>query len=115
MNNECNKCNSKRCILFEKEDIMGRYDELCEAVAELLETDTFDPSAATLTTVRQKDCCKRAVSHLDEAIMSIEMGVTLDAVNVCADSCIEALLELTGEKASEAVVNEVFSRFCVGK
>lgn len=91
------------------------YGELKETVEKLLGTASFDPSAATLSTVRQKDCCKRAVRYLDEAIAAIDGGMTLDAVNVCADLCIESLLTLTGEKASEAVVNEVFSRFCVGK
>jgi len=41
--------------------------------------------------------------------------VTLDAVGVCVDGAVNNLLELTGEKAGDAVVNEVFSRFCVGK
>ena len=42
-------------------------------------------------------------------------GVTLDAVTVCAQRAVDALLELTGEKAADAVIDEVFSRFCVGK
>ncbi|MDD6062462.1 MAG: tRNA uridine-5-carboxymethylaminomethyl(34) synthesis GTPase MnmE [Oscillospiraceae bacterium] len=91
------------------------YDALCETVTKLLGTDAFDPSAAMLANTRQKDCCVRAVRWLTEAIDALDGGQTLDAVNVCADSCIEALLELTGEKAGEAVVQEVFSRFCVGK
>ena len=51
----------------------------------------------------------------DEARQALEVGETLDAVNVCIDSAIDSLLELTGERASEAVINEVFERFCVGK
>ena len=43
------------------------------------------------------------------------MGETLDAVNVCIDAAIDDLLELTGERASEAVIDQVFARFCVGK
>ena len=43
------------------------------------------------------------------------MGETLDAVTVMIEEALSYLLELTGEKASEAVVDEVFSRFCVGK
>jgi tRNA modification GTPase len=39
----------------------------------------------------------------------------LDAVTVCLDTATENLMELTGEKASETVINDVFSRFCVGK
>ena len=91
------------------------YDELRAAVTKALGTDAFDPSAAMLANERQKDCCVRAVDSLTQAIDAIDAGMTLDAVNVCADECISALLELTGEKAADAVVREVFSRFCVGK
>lgn len=89
--------------------------ELCAAVEQTLGTDAFDPSSAMLATERQRDCCRRAAIYLGEAVAAIESGITLDAVNVCADACIDALLELTGEKAGEAVVSEVFARFCVGK
>jgi len=52
---------------------------------------------------------------MDEARQALEVGETLDAVNVCIYSAIDSLLELTGERASEAVINQVFERFCVGK
>ena len=90
-------------------------DELEKAVADVLMTDEFDPDAACLTCERQRNCCIKAVGHLEECINAIDTGVTMDAVNVCADCAVDALLELTGEKASAAVVDEVFSRFCVGK
>lgn len=90
-------------------------EELENAVASLLSTNEFDPSAACLTGERQRQCCLKAVNHLSEAIDALQMGVTFDAVNVCADCAIDALLELTGEKATATVVDEVFSRFCVGK
>ncbi len=132
-------CRDKNCIaIVNKTDLakqlnsedVGKYsksvveisavtgeglDALEKAVSELLGTVQFNPCAAMLSTERQRDCCRRAVNLLTEAIDAIDSGVTLDAVNVCADACISALLELTGEKASEAVINEVFSRFCVGK
>ena len=91
------------------------YDELKNAVTAALGTDAFDPSAAMLANERQKDCCVRAAECLTQAVDALDTGLTLDAVNVCADGCIDALLELTGEKAADAVVREVFSRFCVGK
>ena len=91
------------------------YDALCDALTRLLGTANFDPSAAMLANARQRDCCVRGAEYLRQAIDALDSGMTLDAVNVCADSCIDALLELTGERAAEAVVKEVFSRFCVGK
>ena len=99
--------------------ICAKTGEGCKAfenaLSKLLGTADFDPSAAVLTTERQRLCCEKALENLNEALRAIDSGVTLDAVNVCADCAVEALLELTGEKAGEAVVNEVFSQFCVGK
>lgn len=91
------------------------YDELREKVEKLLGTDEIDTSEAMLTTERQRDGAVKAVSCLEEAIEALETGLTLDAVNVSADCAVEALLSITGQKAREAVVDEVFSRFCVGK
>ena len=90
-------------------------DELEKAVAKICSTDEFNPNAACLTSERQRQCCVNALTSIEDAINAINCGVTLDAVNVCADCAIDALLELTGEKATSAVVDEVFSRFCVGK
>lgn len=90
-------------------------DALENAVRSIFRTNEFDPNSACLTSERQRLCCVNAVNHIDEAISALNMGVTLDAVNVCADCAIDALLELTGDKATSAVVDEVFSRFCVGK
>lgn len=91
------------------------YEQLETAVAELLNARDFDPENPCLTGERQRNCCERAVSFLNEGLNALKLGMTLDAVTVCADCAVDALLELTGEKASEAVVDEVFSRFCVGK
>lgn len=43
------------------------------------------------------------------------MGITYDAINVMIDSAIDELLTLTGKKATEEVVNNIFANFCVGK
>ncbi len=90
-------------------------DALENTVRSVFNTNEFDPNSACLTSERQRQCCVNALNHIDEAIAALNMGVTLDAVNVCADCAIDALLELTGERATSAVVDEVFSRFCVGK
>ncbi len=64
---------------------------------------------------RQKQCLDRAIACINEAITAVHNGITLDAVNIILDDAENYLLELTGERTTEAVVNEVFSHFCVGK
>ena len=90
-------------------------EELKTVIEKLLGTAEFDTSAGILANERQYSCCTSAAESLREALTGLEIGVTLDAVNVSIDYATEKLLELTGEKAREAVVNEVFSKFCVGK
>ncbi len=89
--------------------------ELESVLEKLLGTQELDTSSGILSNERQYACCNSAAESLKEALDGLDMGVTLDAVNVSIDYAIEKLLELTGEKAREAVVNEVFSKFCVGK
>lgn len=90
-------------------------DGLTEAVERLLGTADFDTSAATVINERQRDCCRKALDSLKEAADALQMGMTMDAVTVCLDYAVEQLMILTGEKATEIVVNEIFKNFCVGK
>lgn len=89
--------------------------ELEKAIEKTLGTADFDTSAATLMNERQLACCKAALQSIDEAISALEIGMTRDALNVNIDVAVESLDTLTGEKATESVVNEIFSQFCVGK
>ena len=58
---------------------------------------------------------EKALSNAIEAKTILENGEMLDAVTVMLDSAADNLMELTGEKSSEKVIDDVFSRFCVGK
>lgn len=89
--------------------------ELISAIETLLGTADFDTSAAAVVNERQRDCCKKALDALNDAQNALDLGLTMDAVTVCLDSAAENLMVLTGEKATELVVNEIFAQFCVGK
>ncbi|MEE0732051.1 MAG: tRNA uridine-5-carboxymethylaminomethyl(34) synthesis GTPase MnmE [Acutalibacteraceae bacterium] len=88
---------------------------LTDAVEAVTGTKDFDPSQAILATERQRAAAEKALCALKEAISALQSGFTLDAVTVSLEDAISALLTLTGKRVSEAVVETVFSRFCVGK
>ncbi len=90
-------------------------EQLEESLLRVLALDSLETGAAVLAGERQCACAGRARDLLGEAIGALEAGVTFDAVGVLLDDAIDALLSLTGERAGEAVVDEVFSHFCVGK
>lgn len=89
--------------------------ELIKSVEKITGTAEFDPSVATLATERQRDCAVKALDAINEAIYSLEVGFTLDATTVSLEDAIQSILEITGERASEVIVHNVFSKFCVGK
>ena len=90
-------------------------DDLARAIEELLGTADFDTSAVAVVNERQCNCCKKALDALKDADNALKLGMTMDAITVCLDSAVENLMILTGEKATELVVNEIFAQFCVGK
>ena len=90
-------------------------EELALRIKEKVGLCALSPDAAVLSNERQRSCAARAKTAIEEAIAADDMGYTLDAIGICADEALSALLELTGERITEAVANEVFSRFCVGK
>ena len=93
----------------------GARKVIAAAVARLLGTNQIDPHAASLSGQRQLSAATRARDAVNGALDAVAGGFGLDAVSVCVDDALDALCELTGENASEAVINEVFERFCVGK
>lgn len=88
---------------------------LGEKIEEVFHLNQFDVSAGILANERQKQCTQTCLENLQEAIAALEQGMTLDALTLNIDFALEALLELSGEYVTEAVVNEVFANFCVGK
>lgn len=88
---------------------------LQETVEKLFALGTFDPAAAMIANERQRESVQRAKENIRQAADALKQGVSLDAVGICIETAADALMELTGEKAGQAVVNEIFARFCVGK
>lgn len=134
-----NKINNKNCIaVINKNDIEQLIDEnelrnhfkqivylsakenngielLKNAVESELKLNEINFDTATAANERQKSCIDSSLECIKSAIIAVENGELLDAVTVLIDEAEQYLLELTGEKITEKVVDEVFSRFCVGK
>ncbi len=104
---------------FETVEISARsgdgYEQLCRAVGRICETEMLSPDDTVLISERQRDCVCRAAEAVTAARDALDCGITLDAVGVCVDDAVAALLELTGKRVTNEVCDEIFKRFCVGK
>ena len=90
-------------------------EKLTAAIHAVTGIDRLNDAEPVLATERQRYCVCRAAESVAEALAALQSGMTLDAVSVSVDGAIGAVLELTGERTTEAVVDGIFSRFCVGK
>ena len=93
----------------------NNIEQLNIAVQNLFKINSEIFSSVPAANERQKRCIEKALESVDNAVNMLKNGEFLDAVTVVIDEAEQYLLELTGEKITETVVNEVFSRFCVGK
>lgn len=89
--------------------------ELVSVIEKITGTNSFDPSQGVLSNERQRNSAFLAKKALEEAKNALEIGMTFDAVTISIEEAISELLELTGKKVSDEIVDKVFHNFCVGK
>ena len=90
-------------------------DELRKITEQLFLEHTSDADEGIIANERQKSCIEGAIADVEEALSILNTCDMLDAVTVVLDGALAHLMELTGESVSDTVIDDVFSRFCVGK
>jgi|LSQX01.1.fsa_nt_gb tRNA modification GTPase len=86
-------------------EIRSMYDELGQGVNRSL----------LLTNSRHYDRVSRAADRVDEAAAVLADGQPAEIACTLIRSALDALGEITGDRVSETLVDEIFSRFCIGK
>jgi tRNA modification GTPase len=68
-----------------------------------------------VTSPRHQEALQRALDHANAALTAHRAGITADLVAIDLTAAINALGEITGQTASDGLVETIFSNFCVGK
>lgn len=103
----------KAAVISAKE---GKAAEIIgKEITSRLKLDRFDGNAGFLANERQRACVIRAEEHVRASLSAVTAGITADAVGVELEAALDAVYELSGKKAGDEVIAEVFKRFCVGK
>lgn len=102
-------------VVYTSQKMEETIDRLRDEIAQTLKVAEIDSNIPGLLNERQYSAILQSEKEISEAITDLETGVPLDLVSISLEEGIDALLELTGEKASEEVIDQIFSKFCVGK
>lgn len=91
-------------------------DELQQAVQEMFFSGevTFNDQVM-ITNIRQKASLQEALSGLELVLQSVRDGMPEDFYSIDLMNTYEALGGIIGEAVEDDLVNEIFSKFCMGK
>ena len=89
------------------------FSELESAVTE--KVGAIDSEMSFVQNEREADILRRCLNHLQEAKKTLTDNFGIDFISIDLRAALELLSELTGDSVTEDVINEIFSKFCIGK
>ena len=113
-NEEIKKTNSKiiKISALKQEGIEKLYDEI-EKLFGLNEINL--DNEVLITNIRHKELISKAVEDVKKAKEKKKKKMPLDIIAIFMKNILEDLAQITGEEVTEDIINEIFSKFCLGK
>ncbi|QNM04484.1 tRNA uridine-5-carboxymethylaminomethyl(34) synthesis GTPase MnmE [Qiania dongpingensis] len=112
---EMERKTGKQVILFSAKKEEG-LDELSEAITDLFFSGNLDfNDEIYITSARQKNALLKASESFSQVNESLENHMPEDFYSIDLMDAYEALGMIIGEAVEDDLVNEIFSRFCMGK
>jgi len=90
-------------------------EKLEEALVQLVHAGKLTSESVLVTSARHQEALRRAVEHLRASFIALEQQLPLDFVSIDLRAAYDALGEVTGETASDDLLERIFSEFCIGK
>ena len=91
-------------------------EELYEKISEMFNLNeiNFD-NDILITNIRHKNIISHALENVKKANEALNLNMPIDIITIYIKDILEDLGEITGEVVTEDVINEIFSKFCLGK
>ncbi len=70
---------------------------------------------AFIRNARELEALRHVRKNLEEAKDTIALNIGVDFISIDLRSALQELNTLTGESVDEDIINEIFSKFCIGK
>ena len=91
-------------------------DELYSTIVKMFQVNEIDIGKETvITNIRHKNQIHKAVQSIDRAIEIVNQQLSIDIIAVEIKQVLEELGSITGDNVSEDIINQIFSKFCLGK
>jgi len=95
-----------------RDGIEELYKEI-EKMFNVKEIDIY--SGNLITNIRHKNQITHSIKNINEAINAINLNLPIDIISISIKETLEDLGKITGDNVGEDIINEIFSKFCLGK
>ena len=114
-NDERIKSVSKNIIKISALNKTG-IDLLYKKISEMFNLNEINlDNDLLITNVRHKNIITKAIENVKKAIEALNMNMPIDIITIYIKDILEDLGEITGEVVTDDIINEIFSKFCLGK
>jgi len=91
-------------------------EELEEKLARTaIEGLVIPENGVVINNIRQANQLNRAKQGLEQVLLGLKEKITYDFLTIDLKDALDSLGEITGDSISDEIVNDIFSRFCIGK
>ena len=103
-------------IIFMSMKTQEGYQELLSMMQRVADVDEIKNDGELLViNARHKALIYQAKNSLNNAIDTLEKGLPVDVIAIYMKEVLEELGKITGETVTDDIINEIFSKFCLGK
>lgn len=91
-------------------------EELYKEIEKMFNIKEIDIDSGNLVTnIRHKNQITNSIKNINEAINAINLNLPIDIISISIKETLEDLGKITGDNVGEDIINEIFSKFCLGK
>ena len=118
-------------VLDEKNKIINNYskniikisalnktglEKLYEKITELFNLNEINlDNEILITNIRHKNIISKAIENVKMANKALSDSMPIDIITIYIKQILDDLGEITGDSVTEDIINEIFSKFCLGK
>ena len=91
-------------------------EKLYEKISELFNLNEINlDNESIITNIRHKNLISKSIEDVKKTKETINNKMPLDIIAIFIKDILSDLSNITGEEVSEDIINEIFSKFCLGK
>jgi tRNA modification GTPase len=92
-----------------------QFSELSNVLFESLFPDKEEEASPLIALLRQKNAMERASHALKRALQSAKEAASVEFISSDLREALDGFGEILGETTTDEILNQIFSRFCIGK